>query len=119
MKDNIELSIIILCYRSEEAIIDFAKEAQALAASLTDSYEIVLVGNYFENSGDRTKDFVRQLAAEDNHFKAVCKPKEGMMGADVPKSQIETISLSAIVLIQYNASHRAEKSRVIIGTWQV
>jgi glycosyltransferase involved in cell wall biosynthesis len=72
-----------LCYRSEEAIIDFAKEAQQLAASLTNSYEIVLVGNYFEDSDDRTKDFVQQLAKEDNHFKAVCKPKEGMMGWDM------------------------------------
>lgn len=83
MNKKVELSIIILCYRSEEAIIAFAKEAQRLAASLTNSYEIVLVGNYFEDSDDRTKDFVRQLAAEDNHFKAVCKPKQGMMGWDM------------------------------------
>ena len=45
-------SLIILCYRSEESILEFARTAKKMVESLTDSFEIVLVGNYFENSGE-------------------------------------------------------------------
>jgi glycosyltransferase involved in cell wall biosynthesis len=83
MTNQVELSIIILCYRSGESIIEFSKTTQNLAASLTDNYQIVLVGNYFENSGDNTKEIVEKIAANDTHFKAICKPKEGMMGWDM------------------------------------
>ncbi|AWV97859.1 glycosyltransferase family 2 protein [Arcticibacterium luteifluviistationis] len=78
-----ELSIIILCYRSESSILNFARTTRDLAKSLTDSYEIVLVGNYFEDSGDKTRFFISELEKEDSHFRGICKPKEGMMGWDM------------------------------------
>lgn len=83
MQDRPELSIIILCYRSEEQIIDFAQKVKTLAIGLGDSFEIILVGNYIEGSDDRTKEIVEQIAKEDDCFKTVCKPKEGMMGWDM------------------------------------
>ncbi len=79
----IELSVIILCYRSGESIIAFSKHAQECVEDLNIPYEIVLVGNYFENSGDNTKEIVESIAAKDSHFKAICRPKEGMMGWDM------------------------------------
>ena len=39
MPNQIELSIIILCYRSEEAIIDFADRTRKLAEELTKNFE--------------------------------------------------------------------------------
>jgi glycosyltransferase involved in cell wall biosynthesis len=83
MENHIDLSIVILCYRSGESIIEFAKTTQNLAAELTPNYQIVLVGNYFENSEDITKTVVEEIARKDSHFKAICKPKEGMMGWDM------------------------------------
>lgn len=83
MLEEIELSIVILCYRSEESIIDFSKRVKDLALGLTPNFEIILVGNYVLGSDDRTKDIVEQIANQDNVFKAVCKPKEGMMGWDM------------------------------------
>ena len=80
-----ELSVVILCYRSEASILDFAKKTQNLVKTLTDSYEIVLVGNYFENSGDRTRDYIEQLEKEDPIFRGIYEPKEGMMGWDMRK----------------------------------
>jgi len=80
---DIKLSIIILCYRSEEAIIAFAKKAKTIAEELTDSYEIILVGNYLAGSSDRTRDIVQQIANEDPCFKCICKQKKGMMGWDM------------------------------------
>lgn len=83
MQNRPELSIIILCYRSEEQIIGFAQDVKNLATKFGDTFEIVLVGNYVEGSDDRTKEIVEQIAAEDATFKTVCKPKEGMMGWDM------------------------------------
>jgi glycosyltransferase involved in cell wall biosynthesis len=80
---QIELSIIILCYRSGESIIEFSKLTQQCVESLNVPYQIVLVGNYFENKIDNTKEIVEKIAANDSHFKAICRPKEGMMGWDM------------------------------------
>jgi len=78
-----ELSIIMLCYRSNESIIPLSKQVQDLARKITKSYEIVLVGNYIEGSDDRTEAIVREIAENDKNFIAVCKPKKGMMGWDM------------------------------------
>lgn len=83
MNNNPELSIVILCYRSEEQIIGFSQNVKELAKKLTDSFEIVLVGNYIEGSVDRTKEIVEQIAMEDPIFRSICKPKRGMMGWDM------------------------------------
>lgn len=83
MQKEIELSIIVLCYRSEESIIPFAAKVKQTAQNLTDRFQIVLVGNYIEGSQDRTKEIVQQIAGQDSCFKAICKPKEGMMGWDM------------------------------------
>ena len=83
MNNNPELSIVILCYRSEEQIIGFSQNVKELAKKLTDSFEIVLVGNYIEGSVDRTKEIVEQIAMEDPIFQSICKPKRGMMGWDM------------------------------------
>ena len=83
MKKQLELSIIILCYRSDDSIIIFAQKVKELAEKLTDSFEIVLVGNYLEGSEDRTREIVEQIAMNDSTFKTVCKPKAGMMGWDM------------------------------------
>lgn len=78
-----ELSIVILCYRSGSAIIEFVSRTETLIKEITDSYELVLVANYMEGSDDRTRDFVEQIASEKPKCKAICRPKEGMMGWDM------------------------------------
>lgn len=83
MKIQPELSIIILCYRSEKQIISFAQEVKRTAEKLTDNFEIILVGNYIEDSGDKTKMYVEGIAKGDAVFRSVCKPKKGMMGWDM------------------------------------
>lgn len=80
-----ELSVVILCYRSEKRVLDFAKKAKEITASVCDHFEIVLVGNYFPDANDTTPEFIHLLANEDPHFKAVTLEKEGMMGWDLRK----------------------------------
>jgi len=83
MKYPPELSIIILCYRSDENIIHLSNEVRELAKKISKSYEIILVGNYIEGSDDNTEEIVRKIAENDEDFIAVCKPKKGMMGWDM------------------------------------
>jgi hypothetical protein len=54
-----------------------------LATTLTDNYEIVLLGNYIKDSPDRTKDIVEQIARTDSVFKTITQPKRGMIGWDM------------------------------------
>lgn len=83
MNSEIDLSLVILCYRSEENAIPFAARAKEIVANLTDKFEIILVGNYLEGSTDTTQQVVQEIAANDPMIKAICKPKEGMMGWDM------------------------------------
>ncbi|MBL7892793.1 MAG: glycosyltransferase family 2 protein [Bacteroidia bacterium] len=80
---NIELSVVVLCYRAEEEIIPFVEKLKLLLEKLTDNFEIVLVGNYFPGTTDRTKEIVEELAKHDSRLKAITKPKKGMMGWDM------------------------------------
>lgn len=83
MKADPELSIIILCYRSEYSIIPFVEKVKLTTEKLTDNFEIILVANYIENTGDETADIVKKIAKNDAIYKIVCKPKKGMMGWDM------------------------------------
>lgn len=80
---NIELSVVVLCYRAEEDIIPFVGQLKELLPTLTREFEIILVGNYFPGTADRTKEIVEKLALDDGHIKAITKPKKGMMGWDM------------------------------------
>jgi glycosyltransferase involved in cell wall biosynthesis len=83
MSKSVELSVVILCYRSGLAVVDFIKKAEELTKSITDSYELVLVANYIDGSDDRTRDYVQKIEEENPRCKAICKPKKGMMGWDM------------------------------------
>ena len=81
--DTPELSIVVLAYRSADTIENFVK---SLIYSLQEenlTWEIVLVGNYFDGIGDRTPDVVTKIAAGESRIKAVTKVKKGMMGWDM------------------------------------
>ena len=79
-----ELSIVVLCYRSEERIIPYLEqmERELVDAGVQD-YELVLVGNYFPGSIDRTPDIIKRLAEQKAQVVPVVLEKQGMMGWDV------------------------------------
>lgn len=80
---TLELSIVVLAYRSAETIENFVK---SLVYSLEEEkliWEIILVGNYFEGIRDRTPEMVRKIAAGDSRITAVTEVKKGMMGWDM------------------------------------
>ena len=80
------LSLVTLCYRSEEYAREFVEQILAtLEYSGIESFELILVGNYVEGSDDRTPEIVRDLAAEDPRIRYCAEPKKGWMGWDMRK----------------------------------
>ncbi len=78
------LSVVVLCYRSGEGAREFARQIrEALGAGGIDDYELVLVANYVEGSGDPTPAVVTELAASSPQIVASAIPKRGMMGWDM------------------------------------
>lgn len=82
MKMNTEISVVILCYRAENRVYDFAGKTIRLLESTGLSWEIILVGNYLAGSDDQTPEIVKKIASETKHVKALALPKKGMMGWD-------------------------------------
>lgn len=79
-----QLSVVILCYRTGQAVKPFVYRVKELLIEAELNWEIILVGNYLPGTDDETPEVVRQLEIEDpQKVKAVVKPKEGMMGWDM------------------------------------
>lgn len=79
-----QLSVVVLCYRSEETIIPYiAQMEQELQLEGLTNYELVLVGNYFPGKVDRTPEVIRKMAEQNPKIRPVIMEKLGMMGWDV------------------------------------
>lgn len=79
-----ELSVVVLCYRSEERLVAYVEQMEReLAEEGLSDYELVLVANYFPGSDDKTPEVVRRMAAANRKILPVIKEKQGMMGWDV------------------------------------
>jgi len=80
----VDLSVVILCYRAEEAVRPFVSKTRALLLDAgIEDYELVLVGNYMEGTPDETPRVVAEIAATDERVRCVARPKAGMMGWDM------------------------------------
>ncbi len=79
-----ELSVVVLCYKSGNMIVPFLEQMEReLKEGGIHDYELVLVGNYFPNSGDTTPAIIRKLADNNPQIRAITLEKKGMMGWDV------------------------------------
>ncbi len=95
-----QISVVILCYRSEDFAPVFARRMQKALEEKRLSYELVLVANYKkEMKGiDTTPDIVTEFAKTDPRFVAVVKEKEGMMGWDM-RSGLERATGETVAII--------------------
>jgi len=84
-----EISIVILCYRAEEAIVPFVERVIQLLDWTKANYELVLVGNYWPHTNDKTPIIVKDLSSKNHRIKCVTLPKAGAMGWDVKKGVAE------------------------------
>jgi glycosyltransferase involved in cell wall biosynthesis len=70
-------------------------------------WELVLVGNYFADTGDKTPEVVADLAKRNPRIRAVIRVKEGMMGWDM-KSGLKAASGKVIAVIDGDGQMPAE-----------
>lgn len=93
-----QLSAVVLCYRSEEALRDLAGPLHAALEARAGTYELILVANYWPGSGDSTPDVAAAFAREHPHVLVVARPKEGAMGWDL-RSGLEMASGEYVVYL--------------------
>ncbi len=97
--DKPELSVVVLCYRGGETIIPFIEQMEReLVEGGMDDYELVLVGNYFPGTGDKTPEIIKELATRNHHLVPITLEKKGMFGWDV-QTGLEAARGRAIALI--------------------
>ncbi len=97
---SLDLSVVILCYRSGKAVGPFVKSVKEVLNRQKINLELVLVGNYLPHDyDDETPAVLRKLQAEDPRtIKIVVKPKKGMMGWDM-RSGLERAKGQIIAVI--------------------
>lgn len=78
-----ELSVVVLCYKSEQVMESFVQQLDNEIKALNITYELVLVANYDKNSTDKTPSIARSIAAKNSHIKVLAYEKEGGMGWDM------------------------------------
>lgn len=79
-----ELSVVVLCYKSGETIIPYIEQMEKeFREDGMESYELVLVGNYFLDSDDKTPEIIQELARKNPKILPVTMKKNGMLGWDV------------------------------------
>ena len=54
LRNEIEFSIAILCYRAEEEIIPFVEKLYKIMSLFTFDWELILVANFWPEQNDRT-----------------------------------------------------------------
>jgi glycosyltransferase involved in cell wall biosynthesis len=79
---NIELSVVVLCYKSHEFINEFCHQLLAELNTLKIPFEIILVANYDDDKDD-TPLIAQQLADQYEVVKALKQKKKGKMGWDM------------------------------------
>lgn len=88
-----DLSIILLCYKSESYAEQYLNKVQrSMQDNKIKSYDILLVGNYVKESNDKTPVIVSKLATDKEKVSALTmeKPDHGWLGWDVRQAFSKT-----------------------------
>ena len=75
----------VLCYRAGEDILPFIENLHRIMSLFRFEWELVLVANYWPDTGDRTPEICHGLAVRLPHVRCVAEPKQGAMGWDMRK----------------------------------
>jgi glycosyltransferase involved in cell wall biosynthesis len=78
-----ELSIIVLCYRAGESIRVVVEPLYEQLQQLGESFELVLVANYWPAQNDPTPAIVADFAASRPEVRVLASEKRGAMGWDM------------------------------------
>jgi len=111
---DIELSVVILCYKAKNYVNDFVHQILSELEPLGITYEIVLVANYDKLIKDDTPRIAKKIADKNPKVKVVAKEKEGRMGWDM-RSGFEATSGKYIVVIDGDGQMPASDIPAVFG----
>jgi glycosyltransferase involved in cell wall biosynthesis len=114
VSEDIELSVVVLCYHSENIIEKFVEQLILELTELNVIYELVLVANYDKNSIDNTPVLAAQLAQKYNCIKVLAHEKEGGMGWDM-RSGLSAANGKYIAVIDGDAQMPASDIPIVYG----
>ena len=114
VSEDIELSVVVLCYHSENIIEKFVEQLISELTELNVIYELVLVANYDKNSVDNTPVLAAQLAQKYNSIKVLAHEKEGGMGWDM-RSGLSAATGKYIAVIDGDAQMPASDIPIVYG----
>lgn len=109
------VSIVILCYKAEMGVYPYVQRVRDSISSLTDDWELILVGNYHAGSDDKTPEIVRQIATTEPRIKALTLEKKGMMGWDARKG-LEAATGDILIFIDGDSQMPAED---VLGVYKL
>ena len=94
----LRLSLLILCYQSEDYAREFVRRALEMMDSAgIEDFELVLVGNFTRGSNDRTPEVVRELLRRSMGFiplpPDVCGRQPHGYGGIIARLHIRSIEL--------------------------
>lgn len=112
--ENIELSVVVLCYHSENIIDKFVHQLINEITELNVTFELVLVANYDKNSTDNTPALARQLAEKYDFINILAKEKEGGMGWDM-RTGLSAARGNYIAVIDGDAQMPASDIPIVYG----
>ena len=114
INENIELSVVVLCYHSENIIERFVEQLLNEITELKTSFELILVANYDKNSEDNTPLLAKKLAEKNNNIIVLANEKEGGMGWDM-RSGLSAANGKYIAVIDGDAQMPASDIPIVYG----
>jgi glycosyltransferase involved in cell wall biosynthesis len=102
-----ELSVVVLCYRAGAAIAPLLESLYALVADAGIEFELVLVANYWPDTGDETPSYVDAFGRTHGHVRVVAEPKHGGMGWDM-RSGLSAATGRVLIVIDGDAQNPVE-----------
>ena len=78
-----ELSVVVLCYRAGERLLDVAAPLHEELEGSDVAYELILVANYWPREEDTTPEHADAFARTHPNTVVVAQPKAGAMGWDL------------------------------------
>lgn len=112
---HFELSVVVLCYHSENIIEKFVQQLINEITELNIPFELVLVANYDKNSDDKTPILANEIAKKfPDIIKVLANEKEGGMGWDM-RSGLSAASGKYIAVIDGDAQMPASDIPIVYG----
>ncbi|HMW13006.1 MAG TPA: glycosyltransferase family 2 protein [Chitinophagales bacterium] len=112
--EEIELSVVVLCYHAENIIKRFVAQLINEISELQITYELILVANYDKNSIDNTPALATEIAKKYPNIVVLAHEKEGGMGWDM-RSGLSAAVGKYIAVIDGDAQMPASDIPIVYG----